>query len=306
MAGSEPRVVLVRHPGLAAGPGRLNPRAAIALFDRLFAALTGKTKARAAYQSLFDPGQTIGVKLNTLAGRGLAPHPDLCRALAGWLTKAGHPAKKIIFYDRTAREMVQAGFRIVTSGPGPYYFSTDVLSGGGYEDKPSLYGQVGSCFSRVLTRHTSVLISFGVLKDHDLAGVSICLKNLFGLIHNPNRYHDSQCDPYVAHVAAHPLVRPKLRLCLSDALVAQYHGGPARNPTYQAPLGGLMGSLDPVALDAVGAEIIEGYRRRKGLPSLAEEDRSPRWLATARDEGLGQSDPARIKVVRLEAEGGKG
>ena len=43
---------------------------------------------------------------------------------------------------------------------------------------------------------------FGVVKDHDLAGVSAGLKNWYGVIHNPNKYHDSCCDPYVADVVA--------------------------------------------------------------------------------------------------------
>jgi len=27
------------------------------------------------------------------------------------------------------------------------------------------------------------------LKDHDGAGVTIALKNMYGVIHNPNKYH---------------------------------------------------------------------------------------------------------------------
>ena len=37
-----------------------------------------------------------------------------------------------------------------------------------------------------------------VLKDHDLAGVSLAMKNWYGVVHNPNKLHDDDCDPFVA------------------------------------------------------------------------------------------------------------
>ena len=62
------------------------------------------------------------------------------------------------------------------------------------------------------------VVSLPVLKDHNLAGVSLGMKNFFGAIHNPNKYHDNHCDPFVAEVFDVPLVRQKHRLTVIDAL----------------------------------------------------------------------------------------
>ena len=48
----------------------------------------------------------------------------------------------------------------------------DALRGGGYGSALETSGPVGSLISRILTDYATVLINVGVLKDHDLAGVS--------------------------------------------------------------------------------------------------------------------------------------
>jgi uncharacterized protein (DUF362 family) len=143
----------------------------------------------------------------------------------------------------------------------------------------------------------TALVSFGVVKDHDLAGVSAGMKNLYGLINNPNKYHDHNCDPYVADVANHPYVRDKLRLVVLDGVTGQYHGGPAWRPDTNWPLGAVVASTDPLAADAWAWTKIDGERKVHGLPSLAEAKRAPHFLATAERYGLGIGDPARIREV---------
>jgi hypothetical protein len=78
-----------------------------------------------------------------------------------------------------------------------------------------------------LTVACSALISFGVVKDHDLSGVSAGIKNWYGVIHNPNKYHGSNCNPYLADVVRHPFIASKLRLTLLDGVEGQCQGGPA-------------------------------------------------------------------------------
>jgi len=55
----------------------------------------------------------------------------------------------------------------------------------GYEENLAAWGSVGSCLSKILTQRSGVLINVPVLKDHDGAGVTIALKNMYGVIHNP-------------------------------------------------------------------------------------------------------------------------
>ena len=49
----------------------------------------------------------------------------------------------------------------------------------------------------------------------------------------------------------------------------------------------------------VGAEIIERRRKSRGLASLAEAKRWPKWLATAARYGLGEAELARIKLLEV-------
>jgi uncharacterized protein (DUF362 family) len=136
-----------------------------------------------------------------------------------------------------------------------------------------------------------------VLKDHDLAGVTLAMKNFFGAIHNPNKYHDNNCDPYIAELNTHPYIRRKQRLIVCDALVAQYNGGPAYKPQWAWNFSGLLIGTDTVALDYVGANIIEQKRKEIRMPSLKQAGREPKYIQTAASLGLGTSDPSQIDVI---------
>ncbi len=136
-----------------------------------------------------------------------------------------------------------------------------------------------------------------LLKDHDLSGVSISLKNFYGAIHNPNKYHQNNCNPYIADLNTHPYIQEKVKLIVCDALLPQYHGGPSFKPQWIWKLGAVLFSLDPVALDAVGADLIEQQRRQHGLPSLREAGRHPQYIHTAAEYGLGVDDLSRIDIL---------
>jgi uncharacterized protein (DUF362 family) len=290
-----------RHPGrvglakLPPPPGAtaLDPAASRAALGAALAAATGLASGQAAAAALFRPNDTVGIKVNSLGGPRLSPHPELVDALATLLRELGVPPGRIIVFDRSSRELRRAGYTIRREG-GPYLcYGID----NDYDPEPSTSGEIGSCFARLVSTTCTALVSFGVVKDHDLAGVSAGLKNLYGLIHNPNKYHDHNCDPYVADVANHPFVRDKLRLVLLDGITGQCHGGPAWRPDTTWPLGMVAASTDPVAADAWAWKVIDAERGRRGLPDLQQAKRSPLFLATASRYGLGVSDRAAIREV---------
>jgi hypothetical protein len=166
-----------------------------------------------------------------------------------------------------------------------------------YDSRPSDSGSIGSCFARLVSTECSALVSFGVVKDHDLSGVSAGMKNWYGVIHNPNKYHDNGCDPYIADVARHPFIRSKLRLTVLDGVVAQCHGGPAYRAGATFALGTVAASTDPVAADVWAWREIEAERARRGMPTLEEAGRPARFLATAAGHGLGVADPEKLRLV---------
>jgi uncharacterized protein (DUF362 family) len=292
-------VVRLKRPSLMEAGDRLDEETASELMDALLAPLGPGGSSDAFLRTLFKPGERIGIKLNCLAGKGLSPRPPLVFALIDRLEKAGIEPGKIIVFERTERELKRAGYPIGHRGSEGALILGNDSRGAGFEPEPFLFESIGSCFSRILTRNIDALINFGVLKDHDLAGVSVGMKNLYGLIHNPNKYHDNQCSPYVAHVAAAPPVKKKLRLNLCDGMISQYRGGPALKKDCTWKAGILLASIDPVALDAVGADIIEAKRKELGVKTLAESGRFPAYLEEAHRLGLGEHRLDRIRIKKV-------
>ncbi len=274
--------------------GGLDPTRADAAVAEVLIRATGADTAAAAVRLLFRPSDVVGIKLNCLGGRRLSPRPELVAGLVRGLVEGGVSQRRIILFERSSRELERAGFAVRRSGDGPLCYGTD----NDYDRLPSESGAIGSCFARLVSTTCTALISFGVVKDHDLAGVSAGLKNWYGVIHNPNKYHDNQCDPYVADVVRHPFIRDKLRLTVLDGVTAQCHGGPAYRPDGVFDLGRVAASTDPVAADLWAWRVIDAERQRCGLPTLKAAGRPPRFIATAARYGLGvAADDDRVEVT---------
>jgi len=291
---SEARVAVAAAP---ADAGPLKASEVARLLNDAVAEAGGKTDPRRVWAGLFGPGDVVGIKVNCLAGRGLSSHPKLVAAIVEALAGAGVVKKDIIVWDRAERELAAAGFT-PSSVAGARVLATD-SSGVGYEREIEFSGEVGSCFSRLLSRMCTAIINVPVMKDHDLSGVSLGMKNFYGAIHNPNKYHDNNCDPYIADLNAHPHIAGKLRLVVCDGLVGQYHGGPASRPQWAWPAATLVVGTDPVAVDRIGLDLIERKRKEMGMPSLKESGREAKHIKTASDRGLGVGDIAKITRVSV-------
>jgi uncharacterized protein (DUF362 family) len=267
--------------------------------DEAACALADDSEPADAWSRWFKPNERVAIKVNCL---GLPTHPAVGEALVRSLGAADIAPERTILWDRSDRELKRAGYTLQTGGPDAWCYGTDALGAsgrGGYDMQISTSGSIGSLYSRILTDRCDALVSAPVLKDHNLAGLSCALKNFYGAIHNPNKYHDDGCDPFVADVCAHRHIRGRLRLAVCDASRPQYNGGPPRRPQWQWPYGGIIMSTDPVALDRVGWEILERKRSDEGMKSLAADDRPVRYLASAAARGLGQADLAEIDVVSI-------
>jgi len=267
--------------------------------DSALLKITHSEKPLDAWSSLFNKNDIVGIKLNCLAGKKFSPHTEIVEAVINGIKSAGVRENNIILFERFNRELENAGFNIRRRSNGFRCFGTDDLPSGGYDSKPRIIGSVGSCFSRIASSFCTAIVNVPVLKDHDLAGVSIGMKNFFGIIHNPNKYHDGNCNPYVADLNSHPYIKDKLRLIVCDALKAQYHGGPAFKPQWAWEFRGMLIGTDPVALDRVGTQIIERKRNEVNMSSLKEAGREPKYIQTAARLGLGVDDPSLIDVIAI-------
>lgn len=294
-AGTASRVVTVRNTAVLLENNGVNSRIADQMVTAGMLRLTGESGADDAWKKLFKPGEVVGIKVNAMGGTLSATHPGVVAALVSGLKRAGIREDNIIVWDRLTEELAKAGYVINRSGAGARCFGTDR----DYDASPENAGSVGSCFSSLVSSRCTALINVPVLKDHDLSGVSLGLKNFYGAIHNPNKYHDNKCDPFIADLNTHPYLKNKLRLIICDGLSMQYNGGPAFKPQWNDPFSTLIFGIDPVAVDRVGCGLIEEKRREKGLPPLKDAGREPVHIATAAQRGLGTDDPARIEVVSL-------
>ena len=298
--GGKSRIIVARRPGKLLVDGKPNPPEISDLLGRGIYALLDEKDSGAAWKKLFSPEDIVGIKINTLGGKGIANRPETVRAVCEALQTAGVPPPQIIVWDRLSQEMQRAGFEIVTEGDRPRCYGSDALGDRAYRRQTESSGSIGSCFSNILSKQCTALINMGVLKDHDLSGISIAMKNLFGVIHNPNRYHfDVHKDPYLPDLAMHPPLRQKLRLNIIDAVTAQYHNGPAYKAEYTWPFEGILLGLDLVAVDRVGWDVIEARRKEAGLPSLKESCRAPEFLQIAEEKGLGFADSAKIETIEV-------
>ena len=281
----------LRKPGAGMDSDRL-----LKLVDRAVQAFYGRENASEAWKLVARPGEVVGLKVNCLAGKGISTSVPLVEAIAERLQQVG--VRDIVIWDRLNSDLESARFRINEKGPGVRCFGNDTL---GYEDELVTFGSAGSLLSRTLTQVCDAVINLPVLKDHGIAGVTMALKNVFGAIHNPNKYHLSVGDPYVADVNMLPPLRQKVRLHICDATTAQYEGGPSFMPQWTWAYNGLLVARDPVALDQTGWQIIERKRAERGMKSLKEMKREPTYIATAADANhrLGTNDPRTIELVEV-------
>lgn len=297
--GDRAQVVIARDEKLTKSHPREHVELLIKMLDASVMRLTRQPDPKPAWSALFRRTDVVGIKVNTL---GRSTHPQVAEAIVAGLRKADVPAENVIIWDRFDTELGAAGYTLNKSNRGLKCYGTDSGPGtgiGGYENTIETSGEIGSCFSRIVAGRVTALISANVLKHHDLAGVSGTLKNFYGAIHNPNKYHDNNCSPYVGDVVGHRYIAPKLRLAVTDGLVAQYHAGPAKHPGFSWPFGGLLVSRDLVAVDRIAADIIDKKRAEKHMKSLADDKRPITHVLTAAERGLGIADLEKIDRLEL-------
>lgn len=292
------KVVIVKSTSLFDGE-EINASVWKKLIERGLQVLLDEKDTISALKRIFRPSDRVGIKINTISGKMLTTPPSCGNSFASLLVSAGVNPDNIFIWDRTNSELKKAGYTLNYSGKGVKIFGTDTY-GVSYDDELVEYKSIGSLFSRIQKNYINASVSLAILKDHGMTGITGVMKNYYGAVHNPNKYHDGRGDPYIADLFSCPIIKDKHRIAILDASKVQYHRGPGYNPRYCEKYNSILLSLDPVALDYVGWKIIEDIRKKKGLKSLAEEGRDPKWIYTAFKSNLGVSDPSQIKIIEEE------
>jgi uncharacterized protein (DUF362 family) len=292
------RVVIIKSPGVISSSGKVDETILAQMANRGLCLLTSESKTEDALKHYFQPNDRVGLKVNCLAGLMASTHPEMAAVVAGLLRKAEFKAKNIITWDRSSHELKEVGFPLNTTGGDFLCFGTDT-QGVGYSNWLIDHKNIGSLLSRVVEELTNAQVNLPVLKDHNLSGVTCSLKNWFGAIHNPNKYHENGCNPYIADLNTVPQIREQNKLVICDALRVQFNGGPSYHRQWADNFGGIILGDDPVAVDFVGYQIIDRLRIKSGLPSLEKAGRRPEHIFTAADDEhqLGKANSEEIEIV---------
>jgi uncharacterized protein (DUF362 family) len=294
------KVVMVKSSKVIGSSGEVDRTLLSEMVRRGLCKLTSESKAEDAVRHFFSPQDQVGLKVNCLAGRMASTHPEVALVSASLLKDSGIKAKNIIIWDRSERELKEVGFPLSFDGDDFRCFGTD-SKGVGYSNDLINYRSIGSLLSRVMEEYTNVQLNVPVLKDHGLSGVSCSLKNFFGAIHNPNKYHDDGCDPFIADLNAVSQIRGQQRLVICDALRIQYNGGPSYHPQWAENFGAILVGDDPVAVDFVGYQMIDKIRAKHNLPTLEKAGRKPKHIFTSADaeHNLGRARSEQIDLVEI-------
>jgi len=218
-AAEKSRVAIARDPALrAATGGSIDSARLLNVLDRAVQATYATDSPLEAWKRVAKPGETVGLKVNCLAGRGSSSNPVFVEAVCERLQQAGVPLTNIVIWDRLSDDLDRAGFQVSTRKDRIRTIGNDET---GYETDLAVFGSAGSLLSKTLTQVCDCVIGLPVLKDHGIVGVTMALKNMFGAIHNPNKYHSNNGDPYVADVNSFAPIRRKLRLTICEAIAPQ-------------------------------------------------------------------------------------
>jgi len=296
------RVIVIRQ--LVNNPDKgLDRKSYKIILEKGLRALVSEKTLKAGIKKLF-PGGVVGMKTNCLARAFNSTSVALTAALSDILIDAGIKENNVVVWERSNDELKRAGFELNASSFGRRCLGTD-SNGIGFSSNFYSAGEVNSLISRILTNIIDHNINLPVLKDHSIAGLSGGLKNMFGAINNPNKYHGNNCNPYAAHVSALEPIKAKNRLVIIDAVKVQYNAGPGYDSRYINHYGGLILSVDPVAADRVGLEILEHLRKINKLPSLKDAGRPADYLKTAEKTKLGIAEMQKIdlKVIMVDENG---
>ncbi len=148
--------------------------------------------------------------------------------------------------------------------------------------------------------NATALVNVRPLRTHHWSGVGTCLKNYIQFVPRPSDYHDEGCSS-LGKIWTYPIVKGKTRLNILSALTPQFYGRGANffDRRYVWPYKGLIVGTDPVAVDAVGAHLLQTKRIAFFGEDRALDVPPTHIMAADKEYHIGVSDLKRIQLIRL-------
>ncbi len=270
-----------------------------AMLTRAMTELTGKPDLVQATMQFVHPQDIVCVKVNGIAEQNMGTNKELVLPFLEAMIAGGVPAEKITVLEqygsflagtRLTAQNVPKGVKVAVHQNSDATMPERMVQGTGVKTK----------FVRVLTEST-VVINFSLIKDHSICGYTGMLKNMtHGCQIYPHYFHAHHATPQIAQLYAQDIVKSRVRLCITDGFKIMAHGGPLwKSPKHVIPHESVYVSTDAVALDTIGAELVEKARADFGLKSLVAEGRAPAYIKVAAEMGLGVADKAQIQMKEI-------
>jgi hypothetical protein len=282
-------LVRTHHSGVWSNK-QLVPNALIQMLDASITRLTGVNDAIQAWKTLFDPGENIAIKVNTIFGSIAFTKVPLVMAVVDRLQAAGIPAEQIMIFDRSGLELQNAGYTLNKDGPGVRCYGTDSMYTGGFE-----VVKVPVKLSNHLMK-CDALINMPLIKQHAYAGVSFAMKNHYGTFDSPGSFHFGD---YIKHgipeLNALAPIKDRTRLIIGDALKVVLGDSWTSEITGDS----IFMSFDPVAHDTAGLQVLAEVMKSKGKDPAGYIQRANAYLSSAVDLGLGTNDPAHTNLQEV-------
>ena len=308
------KVVEVYHPEAVVKNREVNQTVVQKMLKQGLESLTGIKKTPIA--KFINADDTVGLKINCLGRPMLHTHHELIDAMIKELKEIGVKENNIIVWDRYDSHMTDCGFTMNDTATGIRYSATqmrkDKMSHFDPEyvyksdfDNPERRNEDGNIcrFSNIFTQQCDKIINMAILKDHRLAGVTLCLKNIsYGICNNNGRFHGpDHISTFITDIYSLPEVREKIVLNIVDGLEACFEQGPVpRSSKVLFTPKTLWMSTDPVALDTLGLEVIEVKREEKEYPALREIRPTIDHIAMSAGAGLGKNKKEEIELVKVD------
>jgi hypothetical protein len=329
------KVVQVQDPN-AMPDGKPDRKIINQLFSSGIETLTGKN-LRDSFSLFFTKEDIVGLKVNPVGAGLISTRLEVIDEVIDWLVKNGLPQKNIVIWDRFDYMLADAGFtserypgirieglqtmdEAAASGETDdnskwldekgrhvsqknfdqeIYYWADVE---GPKDNAYLnqhvYNNKYSYYGNLITKDLTKIINIPVFKNTG-NGISMATKNLgYGAVCNTNRLHKPLFFDVCTEVLAHPVIRDKLVLNITDGLRAQYDGGPMPAAQFTYLYNTLFFASDPFALDMVCHRLIVKKRKEMDV-TVNEHPRFTEYLHYAQRLGLGIADPKKINHIQV-------
>lgn len=241
-------------------PNRLWPKPDVArvVLERAMIELTGEADLVKAMGRFIHRNDVVAIKVNGIAGQNgasMATNKELVIPIVEAVVALGVPVKNVWVYDQFTYFL--RGTRVTEEGLPPGVKTYTHNNGNATMDEIQVEG-IRTKFTRFLTDATAV-IDISTIKDHGLCGYTGMLKNMtHGSCINPHHFHAHHASPQIAHLYAQDVVKSRVRLCVSDGFKVMFEGGPVNGgPEHRVPHDSVYVSTDPVALDAIGAQLVD-------------------------------------------------